>query len=63
MNDAARNDQKNVCMVLAKEMIQVKEGHEQALYIQSAHELRAHGGEEPANSCVSGWFSCRKTQR
>ena len=26
MNDAARNDQKNVCMVLAKEMIQVKEG-------------------------------------
>ena len=48
MNDAARNDQKNVCMVLAKEMIQVKEGHEQALYIQSAHELRAHGDEEPA---------------
>ena len=36
MNDAARKDQKDVYMVLAKEMIQVKEGHEQALYIQSA---------------------------
>lgn len=63
MNDAARKDQKDVYMVLAKEMIQVKEGHEQALYIQSAHELCAHGGKEPASSCVSGWFSCRRTQR
>ena len=63
VKDAAKKGQKDVCVVLAKEMIQVKEGHEQALYIQSAHELRAHGGEEPANSCVSGWFSCRRTQK
>lgn len=63
MNDAAKKGQKDVCMVLAKEMIQVKESHEQALYIQSAHELCAHGDEEPPGSCVSGWFSCRRAQR
>ena len=56
MNDAARKDQKDVYMVLAKEMIQVKEGHEQALCIQSAHELRAHGDEEPVGGFASGWF-------
>lgn len=57
MNHAARKGQKDVCMVLAK-MIQVKEGHEQALYIQSTHELRAHRAEEPAGSCVSGYLDC-----
>ena len=63
MNDAAKKGQKDICMALAKVMIQVKEGHEQALYIQSAHELHAHGAEDPAGSCVSGWFSCRRAQR
>lgn len=63
MNDAVKKGQKDICMVLAKVMIQVKEGHEQALYIQSAHEPRAHRDEEPAGSYVSGWFSCRRAQR
>ncbi|ELW48804.1 Charged multivesicular body protein 3 [Tupaia chinensis] len=56
VKDAAKKGQKDVCVVLAKEMDQVKEGSEQALCIQSTRELGAHGDEEPARCSASGWL-------